>query len=214
VGPIGQAFRGLPRVATARIGSIGLGAGALACNTPPGTRVTFFEIDPAVARIARDASNFTYLRECGRPDVVLGDGRRSLARHRGEPFGLVVLDAFNSDAIPVHLLTREAIELYLRRTVPRGALMLHLSNRYADLEPVVANVGRDLGLTCRIQRHKVTDVQDDGGYTDSTWALLARAPAHLGRLAADRKWKTCDDDPSARTWTDDYSNLLGVVDWS
>ena len=214
VGPVGQALRSLPREATRRVGSIGLGAGALACNTRPGTEVTFFEIDPAVARIARNPDYFTYLRDCGRPEVVLGDGRRSLARHTGPPFGLIVLDAFNSDAIPVHLLTREAIELYLRRVVPRGVLMLHLSNRYADLEPVVGNVGRDLGLVCRIQRHRPTDAQHDGGYTASTWTLLARDAAHLGAIGRDARWKVCDDDPSAGTWTDDYSNLLGVVDWS
>jgi hypothetical protein len=83
-----------------------------------------------------------------------------------------------------------------------------------DLEPVLGNVARDLGLACRIQRHKPTDAQIDRGYTDSTWSLLARAPEHLGPLATDPRWKTCEDDPSARTWTDDYSNLLGVVDWT
>lgn len=214
VGPAGQAIAGLPREATRRVAAVGLGAGALACNTSAGSDFTFFEIDPAVARIARDPGHFTYLRDCGAPPVVIGDGRRSLDRHGGAPFSLIALDAFNSDAIPVHLVTREAIALYLDRLVPRGALLLHLSNRYADLEPVVGNVGRDLGLTCRIQRHKVTEAQSDRGYADSTWALLAREPSHLGPLAADRRWKTCDDDPSARTWTDDYSNLLGVVDWS
>jgi hypothetical protein len=214
VGPAGQAIAGLPREATRRIAAVGLGAGALACNTGAGSAFTFFEIDPTVARIARDPGHFTYLRDCGRPPVEIGDGRRSLDRHRGPRFSLIALDAFNSDAIPVHLVTREAIELYLSRVVPRGALLLHLSNRYADLEPVMGNLARDLTLTCRIQRHKVTEAQQDHGYTDSTWALLAREPAHLGALAADRRWKTCADDPSARTWTDDYSNLLGIVDWS
>ncbi|HEX8744200.1 MAG TPA: fused MFS/spermidine synthase [Thermoleophilaceae bacterium] len=214
VGPAGQAIARLPRAATRRVAAVGLGAGALACNTVARSEFTFFEIDPSVARIARDPDHFTYLRDCGDPPVVIGDGRRSLARDRGAPFGLIALDAFNSDAIPVHLVTREAVELYLARVVPRGALLLHLSNRYADLEPVVGNVARDLGLTCRIQRHKPTDAQIDRGYTDSTWSLLARAPEHLGPLATDPRWKTCEDDPSARTWTDDYSNLLGVVDWT
>jgi hypothetical protein len=214
VGPAGQAIARLPREATRRVAAIGLGAGALACNTAAGSQFTFFEIDPAVARIAREPGHFTYLRDCGRPPVVLGDGRRSLARHGGAPFGLIALDAFNSDAIPVHLVTREAIELYLSRTVPRGALLLHLSNRYADLEPVLGNLARELSLACRIQRHTPNDAQIDRGYTRSVWALLAREPAHLGPLAADGRWKRCRDDPSARTWTDDYSNLLGVVDWS
>ena len=214
VGPAGQAIARLPREATRRVAAVGLGAGALACNTGAGSDFTFFEIDPAVARIAHEPGHFTYLRDCGRPPVVLGDGRRSLARHRGAPFGLIALDAFNSDAIPVHLVTREAIETYLSRTVPRGALLLHLSNRYADLEPVLGNLARDLSLACRIQRHSPTGAQLDRGYSRSVWALLVREPGHLGPLAADARWKTCRDDPSARTWTDDYSNLLGVVDWS
>ena len=214
VGPAGQAIARLPREATRRVAAVGLGAGALACNTAARSAFTFFEIDPAVARIAREPDYFTYLRDCGRPPVVLGDGRRSLARHDGEPFGLIALDAFNSDAIPVHLITREAIELYLSRTVPRGALLLHLSNRYVDLEPVLGNLTRDLGLACRIQRHHPDEAQIDRGYSRSVWALLARAPEHLGPLARDGRWKTCRDDPSAGTWTDDYSNLLGIVDWT
>jgi hypothetical protein len=214
VGPAGQALASLPREATRRVAAVGLGAGALACHARPGDDYTFFEIDPTVARIAEDPDWFTYLRDCGRPEIVLGDGRRSLDRHRGPPFGLIALDAFNSDAIPVHLVTREAIELYLTRIVPRGALLLHLSNRYLDLEPVLGNVARELGLACRIERHEPTDAQQDRGYSASVWALLARQPAHLGPIARDRRWHTCEDDPSAGTWTDDYSNLLGVVDWS
>ena len=213
-GPAGQAIAGLPAAATRRIAAVGLGAGALACNAAPGSRYTFFEIDPVVARIARDPRRFTYLRDCGRPPVVLGDGRRSLARHRGAPFGLIALDAFNSDAIPVHLVTREAIELYLDRLAPRGAVLLHLSNRYADLEPVLGNLARELRLVCRIERHEPTPAQRERGHSASVWALLARAPAHLGPLARDARWKACREDPSASVWTDDYSNLLGVVDWS
>ncbi|HEX8054310.1 MAG TPA: fused MFS/spermidine synthase [Thermoleophilaceae bacterium] len=214
VGPAGQALAGLPRAATRRVAAVGLGAGALACHARPGDEYTYFEIDPVVARIARDPDYFTYLRDCGNPRVVLGDGRRSLARHRGAPFGLIALDAFNSDAIPVHLVTREAIELYLRRLAPRGALMVHLSNRYLDLEPVMGNLARDLGLACRIERHEPTDAQHERGYTASVWALLVRDPSHLGPLARDPRWHACEDDPGAETWTDDYSNLLGVVDWS
>jgi hypothetical protein len=145
---------------------------------------------------------------------VLGDGRRSLVRHRGAPFGLIAIDAFNSDAIPVHLVTREAIELYLDRLAPEGAVLMHLSNRYLDLEPVVGNLARELGLTCRIERHAPTEAQQDRGYAASVWALLARRPVHLGPLASDGRWHPCAQDRGADVWTDDYSNLLGVVDWS
>ena len=214
VGPAGQALAALPRAATRRVAAVGLGAGALACHSRPGDDYTFFEIDPVVARIARNPDYFSYLRDCGDPPVVLGDGRRSLERHDGPPFGVIALDAFNSDAIPVHLITREAVGLYLTRLAPRGALLLHVSNRYLDLEPVIGNIARELGLACRLQRHKPAEFQRNRGYSASVWALLARAPDHLGPLGADRRWPACDDDPSAETWTDDYSNLLGVVDWS
>ena len=214
VGPAGQALAELPRAATRRVAAVGLGAGALACHARPGDSYTFYEIDPVVARIARNPDWFTYLRDCGDPPVVLGDGRRSLARHRGAPFGLIAVDAFNSDAIPVHLVTREAVELYLDRLAPRGAVLLHLSNRYLDLEPVAGNLARDLGLTCRIQRHEPTPAELDRGYTSSVWALMARRPVHLGPLASDPRWTPCAQDPGADTWTDDYSNLLSVVDWS
>jgi hypothetical protein len=196
------------------VAAVGLGAGALACHARPGDDYTFLEIDPVVARIARNPDWFTYLRDCGDPPIELGDGRRSLARHDGAPFGLIALDAFNSDAIPVHLLTREAVELYLSRTVANGAILMHLSNRYLDLEPVVGNIARELGLTCRIEHHEPTVSQQNRGYSASVWALLVRDPSHLGRIEPDGRWHDCEDDPGAETWTDDYSNLLGVVDWS
>jgi hypothetical protein len=145
--------------------------------------------------------------------VVLGDGRRSLERAPRAGQGLIVVDAFNSDAIPVHLITREAVRLYLTRISPRGALMFHLSNRYLNLEPVLGNVARDLSLSCRIQDYQPRRLERKLGYTRSKWALMARAPADLGVVAHDARWQRCKDDPSARTWSDDYSNPLGVVDW-
>ena len=148
-GPAGQAFAALPAATTRRAALIGLGAGALACDAPAGADWTFFEIDPVVARIARDPHLFTYLRDCpGRFGIALGDGRQSLARQPPGRFGVVVLDAFASDAIPVHLITRQAIELYLSRLQPGGVLLFHISNRYLDLEPVLGNLARDRGLAC------------------------------------------------------------------
>ena len=212
VGPAGQALAELPRASTRRVAAVGLGAGALACHARPGDRYTFFEIDPVVARIARDPRLFTYLRDCGRPDVVIGDGRLSLRRAR-DRFGVIAIDAFNSDAIPVHLVTREAIQLYLDRLRPGGAILFHLSNRYLNLEKVVGNAARDLRLVCRIERHKPTEAQRERTYSASVWATLVRAPADLGRLGGDRRWHPCRGDRSLEVWTDDYSNLLSVVDW-
>jgi hypothetical protein len=212
--PAAQAFGGLPLAATGRAAVIGLGAGSLACDARRGSRLTFYEIDPAVVRIARDRRLFRFLSNCPvRPSVVIGDGRRSVHALRPGTLGLVVVDAFNSDAIPLHLITREAFALYLSRTTPGGALLLNITNRYLRLEPVVANIARDLALTCRIQRQSFTSAQEQQGVSESTWALLARTPRALGRLAGDRRWRDCRADPSAGTWTDDYSDPISVVRW-
>lgn len=213
-GPAAQAFAELPRATTANVATMGLGAGSLACYARPGGRFTFYEIDPTVVKIARDPRLFSFLRDCPvRPRVVIGDGRRGLERAPRGGLGMVVLDAFSSDAVPVHLITRDAVELYLARLTPHGAILFNLSNRYLHLEPVIANIGGDLGLTCRIQRHLPTRGERRRGYVPSTWAMLVRSPPDLGRVEGDRRWRSCRPDPSARTWTDDYSNPVAVIEW-
>lgn len=195
--------------------AVGLGTGSLACLQRPGTRLTYYEIDPAVVRIARDPRLFTFLRDCPvRPPIVTGDGRRSLEREPKGSFSLVAVDAFSSDAIPLHLITREAIELYLSRIAQDGSLLFHLTNRYLRLEPVLGNIAAELDLVCRIRTHVPTDVEEKRGYQKSTWALLTRRPANLGAIRLDRRWAPCATDPSARTWTDDYSNPLAVIKWA
>ncbi|MGI8593507.1 MAG: fused MFS/spermidine synthase, partial [Solirubrobacteraceae bacterium] len=212
--PSGQAFAQLPAATTRRVAAVGLGTGSLACLQRPGTQLTFFEIDPAVVRIARDPRFFTFLRDCPvRPPVVTGDGRRSLEREPAGSFSLVAVDAFNSDAIPLHLITREAVGLYVSRVAQGGALLFHLTNRYLDLEPVVGNIAAELDLICRIRVHTPTGAQQDRGYQKSTWALLTRRPADLGTIRLDRRWTPCATDPSSQTWTDDYSNPLDVIKW-
>jgi hypothetical protein len=201
-GPAGQAFAELrPR----SVGAIGLGAGAIACYG----HVTFFEIDPEVVRIARDPRLFTYLRDCP-SRVLVGDGRRLLVKESPGRFDLIVVDAFNSDAIPVHLITRQALAIYLRRA---PVALFHISNRYLRLEPVLGNLARDDGFVCRVQTHKPSPAQADQGLAQSKWALLARTPADLGRLAGDARWHACASDRSARVWTDDYSDLLSAIAW-
>jgi hypothetical protein len=201
-GPAGQTFAALKPSAT---GAIGLGAGAIACYG----NVTFFEIDPEVVRIARDPRLFTYLRECPAP-VEVGDGRRLLTDEPPGRFDLVVVDAFNSDAVPVHLITREALDLYLSRG---RVVLFHISNRYLRLEGVLGNLARDGGFVCRDQTHHPSQTQIDSGLATSKWAIVARSPADLGRLGADPRWHTCGDDPDAHVWTDDYSDLLGAIAW-
>jgi hypothetical protein len=142
--------------------------------------------------------------------VLVGDGRRLLVKQPPGRFDLVVVDAFNSDAIPVHLITRQALEIYLQRA---RVVLFHISNRYLRLEPVLGNLARDRGLVCRAQTHKPSPAQVDSGLSQSKWAVLARTPADLGRLAADARWHACASDPSGRVWTDDYSDLLSAIAW-
>ena len=211
-GPIGDLFRTMgtsPDRAASRTAIVGLGAGGLACYSRPGERWTFYEIDPDVARIARDPDLFTYLRDCeGEFDVKIGDGRQSLADEPRGEFGLIMLDAFNSDAVPVHLLTREALRTYADRLRPGGLLVFNISNRYVDLEPVLGNLARDARLACATDRIDATPAQQDARIDSSRWAVMAREPSALARLG----WRGCrrDDGP---VWTDDFSNVLGTLRW-
>ncbi len=198
--PIGQLVDALRPATLRRAAVIGLGTGTMACHARRGDRWTFYEIDPLVERIARDPRLFTYLRDCpGRHDVVLGDARLSLARASGVRYGLIVLDAFTSDAIPIHLLTREALALYRSRLREGGVLALHISNNYLDLEPVVAQLARDAGLACRAQQG-----------ADSDWAVLAVRRRHLRAVSSDLRWHACRRGEGA-VWTDDFSNLVGSL---
>jgi hypothetical protein len=142
--------------------------------------------------------------------VLVGDGRRLIAREPAGRFDLIVVDAFNSDAIPVHLITRQALALYLERA---PVVLFHISNRYLRLEPVLGNLARDGGLVCRAETYKPSPARLDRGDAQSKWAVLARTPASLGRLASDARWHACAEDRSARVWTDDYSDLLSAIAW-
>ncbi len=214
-GPLGDVMRAFGgRGGKEPVAVIGLGAGTLACYGEAGQEMTFFEIDPAVERLARDRRHFTYLADAERRGVrlkvVLGDARLRLARAGDARYGLIVLDAFSSHAIPVHLLTREALGLYLDRLGPDGLLAFHISNPCLRLEPVLAALARDAGLTARVR----SDSGDErGARAPSDWVVLARREADLGPLADDARWRPLTDRPAVGLWTDDYSNLLGVLRW-
>jgi Glycosyltransferase family 87 len=212
-GPVGQLFEALPDQALARrTGIVGLGVGSMACFSRPGDRYTFFEIDSAVVEIARDPRLFSYLRDCrGSIDVVMGDGRRSLERRPDGEFGVLAFDAFSADSIPMHLITREALELYVAKLNPKGVIAYHLSNRYLDLEPQLGKIAQSLGLSCYAQIDDVVKPTDLAKYP-SHWAALARRPADLGSLPRENRWQPCRvaDTPA---WTDDYQNLLSAVRW-
>lgn len=216
-GPIGQLL--LARVAagsTTPVAVVGLGVGALASYGERQQDFTFFEIDPAVERIARDPRYFTFLSEgVAQYRVVHGDARLSLAREPAQHYGLIIVDAFSSDAIPIHLLTVEALELYLDKLAEGGIVALHLSNNFLDLEPVVAALAQAKGLVGLRQfesAQTISDIERRRGKKPSHWVLLARTQEDFSCLRGNDKWRPLV--PRAQPlWTDDYSNLLGVIRW-
>lgn len=215
-GPIGDAFRELQRTRPfRRVGVIGLGIGTLAAYGHSGQTFTFYEIDPAVARIARDRRLFTFLAR-SRADVRIevGDGRLKLAEAPDGADDLVVVDAFSSDAIPVHLLTKEAVALYFSKLSANGVALFNISNRHLDLEPVLGAIARDLGLTgvSRLDEH-VSPAERAVGKTGSQWVVLARDPARVQPLV-ERGWRPVDVSGDVRAWSDDFSNILGVMRWA
>jgi len=209
---VGQAMLALPTLygPSARVGVVGLGAGTLACYARPGQDWRFYEIDPAVARIARE--QFTFLSRC-LPGVriEIGDARIRLQAERPATLDLLALDAFSSDSVPMHLMTREAFGVYGRVLSPRGVLLVHISNRFLDLEPVVAAAAKaggwhTAGLTF--------DRPASGGVavTGSAWIALSRDPQVIAVLRArDPRWKRLSDHPGFTPWTDDYSTILPLV---
>ncbi len=209
-GPAGRALAKLP--APRRVAAVGLGVGALAAYSTPGSHWSFYEIDPAVVRIARDSGHFHYLQAPrGDVDIVLGDARRKLAAEPDATFDLIVLDAFSSDAIPVHLLTVEAFALYARKLTPTGVLLVHLSNRYLDLPPLVARLGaaQDPPFAAKLDDDTPSDGDRADGKFPSTWAVLSRRPGDLGPLDRDPRFSRLPATPGP-TWRDDFSNLADV----
>jgi hypothetical protein len=215
-GPIGQAFATFKeRFAKNRVGVVGLGAGSLAAYAQPGQRWTFFEIDPSIARLATGGQYFTFLRDA-RSDVriVLGDARLSLGSEPSGAFDLLIVDAFGSDAIPVHLLTREALRLYLRTLDPHGVLGFHITNSYLDLQPLLGDLARDAGLQALAEHEsEIYDFERSAGKAPSSWVLMARTLDDLGPLAGDSRWQPQSPRERPIIWTDDFSNPLSVMHW-
>ena len=199
-----NAHGGLGRVAV-----VGLGTGSLACHRRAGEQWTFFEIDPEVIRIARDPRLFTFMSSCA-PDapVVAGDARLTLEASP-DRYDLIVLDAFSSDSIPAHLLTREALAGYLVRLSPRGVIVAHISNRHLDLAPVVANVAQSQGLVGFLREDDRADDFMSTFLFNARVVAMARAASDTGIVA--QQWTPLRPDPASALWTDDYSNILGVM---
>jgi SAM-dependent methyltransferase len=213
-GPFGQMMDAMPRLSsTPAVAVVGLGVGSLAAYASGDQRWTFYEIDPAVERIARSAGFFTYLRECGsRCRVVVGDARLSLAAAPAASYGLIVVDAFSSDAIPVHLITSEALDVYLDRLAPGGVLAFHVSNRHFSLGPVLGRLALAHGLVALEQLHQASPEGLAEGQNHSDWVVMSR-PGDVAPLTRDARWTAPDVTPATPAWTDDFSNIVGILKW-
>lgn len=203
---IGEAIRDKQKKGAVRIGVIGLGTGTVASYGRWGDYIRYYEINPLVEKIAH--TQFTFVNDCkGKLDIAMGDARLSLEREQPENFDVLAVDAFSSDSIPVHLLTREAMQLYFRHLQPDGILAVHISNRYLDLEPVIEGEAKALGKTAR-----EVDSDDDDA-TDvfaATWILLLSPPAQFDSALVAAS-TPLHSKKTVRLWTDDYSNLFQIL---
>jgi SAM-dependent methyltransferase len=203
-GPLGDVFAS-PDVTD--VGVVGLGVGTVAAYGDPGQSFTFYEIDAEVVDIARDPSLFTFLRDSeAQVRTVVGDGRLRLAEEPDRSFDLLLLDAFSSDAIPVHLLTVEAMREYTRKLRPGGLLAVHVSNRVFDLRPVVHGAAEAMGWQALFSEKGA----DGPGATPAVWVVLGEDGA-LDRLRRTPEWLPPPDPPVR--WTDDFSSLVPVLRW-
>jgi spermidine synthase len=170
---------------------------------------------PLVEKIARDPRLFTYLNDCPpKTDIVIGDARLSLATAPNHHYDLLVLDAFSSDVIPTHLLTLEAIELYLAKIAESGILLFHVSNRSMDLAPILDRLAHRLSLVALVQNdfHLTAEEQKEGKST-SRWIVLARQQEPLEPFLSDPRWRALDGRLGGDLWTDDFSDILKVIHW-
>lgn len=214
---VGLALRAAPELfgSDARVGVVGLGVGTLACYREPGQAWTFFEIDPTVYAYSRDGT-FGYLDQCT-PDarVVIGDARVELAKVEPAAFDVLVIDAFSSDAIPLHLLTREAMQVYFRTLSEKGVLAVHISNRHIALQPALHALAREQGYAVQLRSDEQRG--QARGLTTSDWVLLTRDAAAMQDVEAalpEGADLEALEDPADRVWTDDYASILPFLKWN
>jgi SAM-dependent methyltransferase len=199
-----------------RIGVVGLGTGTLACYAVPGQQWSFFEIDPKMVQIATRSGRFTFVPRCApRARIVLGDARLSLARQPAGKLDILALDAFSSDAVPMHLLTREAFAIYARALQPEGLLLVHISNRYIDLAPVVAAAAKAGGWTALQLDYQPSEAEAERLATASTWIAMSRDAAAIDRMVAAAPpgtfWFEVVPRRGFAGWSDDYATILPLL---
>ncbi|MFN7916291.1 MAG: fused MFS/spermidine synthase [Vicinamibacterales bacterium] len=213
-GPVGQLLEYVQKEGSRkRFGVVGLGTASMAAYARPGETWTFFEINPVIERLARDPEYFTYLQDCApQATVVIGDARLKLIEQPDAAFDIMVLDAFSSDAIPVHLITLEALQLYLRKLGPHGIMAVHISNRYMDLAPMLGSTARAGGLVSVVQTNVPAEYARKVSLeiSPSRWVLVARDATDLAPLVQTGLWSTLDD-AKGPVWTDDFSNIMSVL---
>jgi spermidine synthase len=212
-GPISEAVEAArsARGSLDRVAVVGLGTGTMACHKKDGERWTFFEIDPEVIRLASDAKNFRFLSACGPVErIVLGDARITLAASP-DRYDLIMLDAFSSDAIPVHLLTREAFAGYLTRLAPNGVIAAHVTNRHMELASIVAAVGAAEGLVAYVKQDDRANEFLKDYRANARFMVLAKSVGDLGDLPTREGWRRLEPVPGISGWTDDYSDVLRAI---
>jgi SAM-dependent methyltransferase len=208
-GPLGDVMEMMKDRQDQHVGVVGLGAGAIAAYAGPDRHVTFFEIDPDVESIARKF--FTFLSRCDRNcDVVSGDGRLAIARTPEDEFDLIVLDAFSSDAIPAHLVSREALDVYRSRLKPGGVLLFHVSNRYLRVKDLVSALVTSAELPSLVRDDRG---EKAAGESDSVYVVASETREALGNLASLSTWEVVRPPEGVQVWSDDYSNLMGLLQW-
>jgi hypothetical protein len=211
-GGIGQAITAVRerKGAALRVAAIGVGSGTLTCAAEPGETWKFFEIDQTMVDTARDPKYFTYIQNC-QPDLkpVIGDARLTFAREPDGIYDLIIVDAYSSDAIPIHLATQEAMKIYKDKLSPQGVVLMHVSNRHLELASVVVGIADANGLKSWVYNE---DSGRDGEYIFATNVVVsARDEADVGSLASSDKWEETGANANQRVWTDDYCNVLGAV---
>jgi spermidine synthase len=213
-GPFGRFFAALDNREIRRVGVVGLGTGELGCYAKPTQQWTFYEIDPLVERIARDGRFFHFTTRCGdNPHIVLGDARLTLADAPNGLYDALVIDAFSSDSIPMHLLTREALTLYFSKLTTGGVVLFHISNRYLDLEPVVAALAYSSGVEARYLLYLPSSGTPLWRSSAAEVVAVVTPGADLDFLTPDAGWAIPAQPPSYALWTDQKSDLLRTIRW-
>ena len=209
-GPVGDVMAALGERPGQTVGVVGLGSGSLAAYASASRQLVFYEIDTQVETIARQY--FSFLDRCREHcSVAIGDGRLAIERTPDRTFDLILLDAFSSDSIPAHLVSREALRIYQSRLKPNGMILFHVSNRYLNVGRLVSAVTGDAGLVVYLR----SDREDNGlpGKSGSDYAVAARHVSDLGVLPLKGTWFPLESASAVRPWTDDYSNVLDLLRW-